>query len=306
MEANRAELIVERAGFNIYLRDAALLVHTTPPDPEGAVVALEDGRAQAQRAALNLDTLDPFQIHDPVARRRANTFISARERWREAQQAKKRPFPDNLTLADAKGIEIERGLRFEGHRLRDHHEARTEVGEDAGHVLDLTLFVAGYPRPTAVSASASRVFPRKRAGAVPRDRHGEYDVEERLAIEVRDAVAADNLPGPTIVAAGRAICMTGGHGWFLGREADGEIDVRKAVREQRRDGADCIKFIATGGVLTKGAVPGIDQLTEEEMRAAVTEARTHGLRVAAPAIGTTSSPSSTKRGLVNGTLVAAK
>ncbi len=51
-------------------------------------------------------------------------------------------------------------------------------------------------------------------------------------------------------------------------------------------GADCIKLIATGGVLTKGAVPGIAQLTLEEMQAACEEAHRHGLRVAAHAIGT--------------------
>jgi imidazolonepropionase-like amidohydrolase len=108
----------------------------------------------------------------------------------------------------------------------------------------------------------------------------------RNSIEVRDAVKSGRLEGPTIVAAGMAICMTGGHGWWFGaRETDGPWDARKAVREQLKAGADCIKLIATGGVLTPGAVPGNDQLTEEEMRAAVEEARTHGLRVAAHAIG---------------------
>ncbi len=108
---------------------------------------------------------------------------------------------------------------------------------------------------------------------------------ENLAIDVRDAVAANKIAGPTIVAAGRAICMTGGHGWFVGRQADGELDVRIAVREQRRDGAECIKFIATGGVLTKGAVPGIEQLSEDELRSGITEAHKHGMRCAAHAIG---------------------
>ena len=51
-------------------------------------------------------------------------------------------------------------------------------------------------------------------------------------------------------------------------------------------GADCIKFIATGGVLTKGAVPGNAQLTPDELEAGVDEAHRHGLRVAAHAIGT--------------------
>jgi imidazolonepropionase-like amidohydrolase len=106
------------------------------------------------------------------------------------------------------------------------------------------------------------------------------------AIEVREAIARGEHVGPTILAAGKALCMTGGHGYFLGRETDGPWDARKAVREQRKAGATCIKLIATGGVLTKGAVPGQDQLSEEEMRAAVDEARTHGMRVAAHAIGT--------------------
>ncbi len=106
------------------------------------------------------------------------------------------------------------------------------------------------------------------------------------AIAVRDAVARGEHVGPTVIPAGRAICMTGGHGFFVGREADGPWDARKAVREQLKAGAECIKLIATGGVLTKGAVPGRDQLSEEEMHAAILECRTHGMRVAAHAIGT--------------------
>ncbi len=96
------------------------------------------------------------------------------------------------------------------------------------------------------------------------------------AIAVREAIARGEHAGPSIVAAGRALCMTGGHGSFVGRETDGPWDARKAVREQRKAGATCIKLIATGGVLTKGAVPGQDQLTEEEMRAAIVEARRTG------------------------------
>lgn len=107
----------------------------------------------------------------------------------------------------------------------------------------------------------------------------------RIAIEIRDAVANGAVPGPTIVAAGNVICMTGGHGSFVGREADGPDQIRLAVREQRRDGAQVIKFIATGGVLTPGAVPGSQELSEEELRAGVDEAHRHGLRAAAHAIG---------------------
>jgi imidazolonepropionase-like amidohydrolase len=107
-----------------------------------------------------------------------------------------------------------------------------------------------------------------------------------VSIAVRDAIERGEHAGPTVIPAGRALCMTGGHGFFVGRETDGPWDARKAVREQRKAGAACIKLIATGGVLTKGAVPGIDQLTEDEMRAAVDEAHTHELVVGAHAIGT--------------------
>jgi imidazolonepropionase-like amidohydrolase len=109
---------------------------------------------------------------------------------------------------------------------------------------------------------------------------------ESIAAEVRDAVAQGRIPGPRIAAAGRALCMTGGHGWWVGRAVDGPWEARKGVREERHAGADCIKLIATGGVLTKGAVPGIAQLSVEEMTAACSEAHHHGMRVAAHAIGT--------------------
>lgn len=109
---------------------------------------------------------------------------------------------------------------------------------------------------------------------------------DRIAIEVRDLVGQGKLLGPNVVAAGRLICMTGGHGAFAGREADGPDEVRSAVRKERRDGAQVIKFIATGGVLTPGAVPGAQELSEEELRAGVDEAHRHGMRTAAHAIGT--------------------
>ncbi len=94
------------------------------------------------------------------------------------------------------------------------------------------------------------------------------------------------MPGPRMRASGAVLCMTGGHGWPIGRAVDSPWDARKAVREQMWEGADCIKLIATGGVLTKGAVPGNAQLTPDELSAAIEEAHRHGLRVAAHAIGT--------------------
>jgi hypothetical protein len=104
---------------------------------------------------------------------------------------------------------------------------------------------------------------------------------------VRRAVTEGLFPGPRILGAGRPVCMTGGHGNSIGREADGPDDARKAVREQLKAGADVIKLIATGGVMTPGVEPGSPQLTLEEMRAAIEEATKAGRRTAAHAQGST-------------------
>jgi imidazolonepropionase-like amidohydrolase len=104
--------------------------------------------------------------------------------------------------------------------------------------------------------------------------------------DVRDAIEEGRIAGPRMRAAGNVLCMTGGHGWPIGRAVDSPWEARKAVREQMKAGADCIKLIATGGVMTKGAVPGNAQLQPDELEAAIFEAHRHGLRCAAHAIGT--------------------
>jgi imidazolonepropionase-like amidohydrolase len=107
---------------------------------------------------------------------------------------------------------------------------------------------------------------------------------EYAELAVRTAVARGLALGPRILAAGRPVCMTGGHGHFVGREADGPDDVRRAVREQLKAGADVVKLIATGGVLTPGVEPGAAQLTLDELRAGVDEAARAGRRTAAHAM----------------------
>jgi imidazolonepropionase-like amidohydrolase len=104
-----------------------------------------------------------------------------------------------------------------------------------------------------------------------------------LAVEIGRAVELGILSGPRVVAAGRAIAMTGGHGWFLGREADGPDALRRAVREEIKAGASCIKLMASGGVYGHAEEPGSPQLTVEEMRSGVEEAHKAGRKVAAHA-----------------------
>ena len=105
-------------------------------------------------------------------------------------------------------------------------------------------------------------------------------------LALRDAFASGELPGPRLLCAGKLITMTGGHGWDIGFEADGPDEVRRAARRNIKRGVDCIKMMATGGVMTPGVEPGASQLSEAEMRAGVEEAHNVGKRTASHAQGT--------------------
>jgi imidazolonepropionase-like amidohydrolase len=77
--------------------------------------------------------------------------------------------------------------------------------------------------------------------------------------------------------------MTGGHGWWMGLEADGPDAVRAATRTNLKAGARSIKLMATGGMMTGGRQAGQPQLTVEEMAAAVDEAHKRDVPVGAHA-----------------------
>jgi imidazolonepropionase-like amidohydrolase len=109
---------------------------------------------------------------------------------------------------------------------------------------------------------------------------------EYIEMALRDAFAAGDWPGPRLMCAGKVLTMTGGHGWPIGMEVDGPDEVRKGARENLKNGADCLKIMATGGVLTPGVEPGAQQLGEEEIRAAVEEAHKVGKLIATHAQGT--------------------
>jgi imidazolonepropionase-like amidohydrolase len=101
---------------------------------------------------------------------------------------------------------------------------------------------------------------------------------------LKHAIDKGLTPGPRIIGAGLAICMIGGHlRRFIAQEVEGVEQVRKVVREQIDAGAEVIKVIASGGVLTPGTSPEQAQMTLEELRAAVDEAKQAGCKVAAHA-----------------------
>ena len=123
----------------------------------------------------------------------------------------------------------------------------------------------------------------------------------RSVTALRDGINEGLLTGPTILAAGRPIAVTGGHGdgsnnlnrdltEAAHREGDnvcnGVDDCRRAVRAQISQGADVIKFTATGGVLSNVAGGLGAQMFDDEMKAIVDTAHMFGRKVAAHAHGT--------------------
>jgi len=120
-----------------------------------------------------------------------------------------------------------------------------------------------------------------------------------VAFALRDAIASGSVPGPRILAAGRSITPTGGHGDSTHgfREgifevpgayqgvADGPDECRKAVRAQVKRGADVIKITATGGVLSQTNAGTGQQFFDDELSAIVETAHALGRKVAAHAHG---------------------
>ena len=117
-----------------------------------------------------------------------------------------------------------------------------------------------------------------------------------IDVALRDAIDRGTVPGPRMQASGAYVTISGGAGALTGfaadvqlplelrfGQADGPDQVRQRVREIARRGADVIKVLATGAILTLGSRPGGQEFTYEELRAAVEEAEKNGLKVAAHA-----------------------
>lgn len=116
----------------------------------------------------------------------------------------------------------------------------------------------------------------------------------RIDIGLREAICSGRVPGPRMKVSGQPLGITGGHGdhffppevQLAGRlVVDGPDEARKAAREQLRAGADCIKLLATGGVMSERTESDPRGLTVEEMRAAIEEAQNVGAKTLAHAQG---------------------
>lgn len=118
--------------------------------------------------------------------------------------------------------------------------------------------------------------------------------DDYVALGLRNAIAAGVIPGPRMLVSNYAIGATGGHadqdpfpperiapvGPIKGA-CNGPEQCREAVRYQLKFGADVIKFMPSGGVLSLSDPVDNPQLTQEEMNAIVSEAHNWGRKVAA-------------------------
>lgn len=120
-------------------------------------------------------------------------------------------------------------------------------------------------------------------------------------VALRQGIDAGWFAGPRMMCAGAYITCPGGGGDLTGLAVDvdsvvprelrfgvtsGVEQMRANVRQILRYGADFIKVIATGAVLTSGTTPGAPEFTEDELKAAVETAGLAGTFVAAHAHGT--------------------
>jgi imidazolonepropionase-like amidohydrolase len=106
--------------------------------------------------------------------------------------------------------------------------------------------------------------------------------------QARQAMRYGAFRGPRLLTCGKIISATAPGGRFYGdmyREADGQDDLRRAVREQIRAGADFIKVMTTGARSNELEDPDPLQLTGPELAAVTDEAHRMGFRVSAHAEG---------------------
>jgi imidazolonepropionase-like amidohydrolase len=217
----------------------AFLIDCTGADPiEGAAVVVEDDR-----------------IQDVIA------------------SGKVGPLPGPVTTLDCKGLTLMPGLT----------DAHVHICAVTENITDQHRY---YP-PSYIAARAMRRAEEclMQGFTTVRDAGG-ADYGFRLALE------EGHFPGPRLLVSGHYISQTGGHGdkrrraeWtdpidccvgMIGSIADGEDEVRKAVREQLRRDVDQIKIMASGGAMSPSDELDTTQFTVAEMRAAVEEARAVG------------------------------
>ena len=178
--------------------------------------------------------------------------------------------------------------------LMDMHAHMIGLDEGSGTYADLVVRSAAQEAFTGVAHARDTLA----AGVTTVRDVGTFRAFVDVAL--RDAIDAGVVAGPRMMCAGAYVTSSSGGGDIPGLAVDVDAvlprdlrfgvansvdEVRRVVREILHRGADLIKVIATGAVLTEGTVPGAPEFTEEEIRAAVEEASYYGAHVAAHAHG---------------------
>ena len=102
-----------------------------------------------------------------------------------------------------------------------------------------------------------------------------------VVFPLKEGITNGIIPGPRLLVAGTPITTTGGHCNMFGTEANTSEEVVKAIRQQFKLGADCIKIMSTGGGFTPGTNVRAPQYSTDILKKAVNDAERLGLKVAA-------------------------
>lgn len=171
-------------------------------------------------------------------------------------------------MADVQGKYLVPGLI----NAHTHIVMAADGRERAGQDVTLDTLVALQNLQDAIASGVTTI----------RDAGSTDNIDLKLATKIRQ----QRLQLPDIIGSGAALTMTGGHGSKIGMEVDGVDEVRKAARWNLKHGAQTIKLMATGGVSLDGEQPTDEQLSVEELTAAVLEAHHKGKPAMAHAQGT--------------------
>jgi len=105
--------------------------------------------------------------------------------------------------------------------------------------------------------------------------------KDKSCLKLREDIITGKVTGPNVLTSGRAITTRGGHVYFAGIEADTADEVIKAAEELLGEGVNFFKIIISGGNMTPGSNPIIDQYGIEEIKALVDFANDKCMKVSA-------------------------
>lgn len=209
--------------------------------------------------------------------------------------------PNSAKIINATGLTLLPGLM-------DMH-VHLPVDMDQNYVLNLVQNDAGMATVRGVKNSKQLLM----AGfTTVRDLNQGYPGDSFIDVALSKASENNWIEAPHIIPSGHALSITGGHqdpdmfGGFAPNVlkvdyrtgvADGVDEVVKAVRYQIKYGAKVIKVAATAGVISTEPNAGLQQFSDEELKAIVDEANRHDIPVAAHAHGTAGINAAIKAGV---------